>query len=123
MPKQILDIGNCGPDHAGFSQLVRDHFGASVTLVDDLEHAMQALSSDQYDLIIVNRLVDRCGSEGLAVIESIKANAQYNQVPIMMVTNYDDHQQLAQDAGAVRGFGKSSLRAPETVELLGAYLA
>lgn len=123
MAKRILDIGNCGPDHHSFSRLVSDHFGATVAAVDDLNQALEALSAESFDLITVNRLLDRDGSEGLAVIESLKANAQFSDIPVMMVTNFSEHQEIAQHAGAVLGFGKSTLNAAETVDLLRTYLA
>lgn len=123
MSKKILDVGNCGPDHGSFTRLIREHFGGTVVAVDDLDQALAALTSDKYDLITVNRLLDRDGSEGLTVIESLKAHAEFGDIPVMMVTNFPEHQDIAQNAGAVRGFGKSSLNTSETVELLREFLA
>jgi hypothetical protein len=40
----------------------------------------------------------------------------------MLVSNYADAQQQAETAGALPGFGKSSLRTPETRERLRAVL-
>ncbi len=122
LQKKILDVGNCGPDHHRFSQFVREHFGATVTPVDDLEQALTALENDSFDLIVVNRLLDRDGSEGLVVIESLKSNADYASIPTMMVTNFPEHQTTAQAAGAVPGFGKATLNTPETLEQLRIYL-
>ena len=37
---------------------------------------------------------------------------------MMLISNYDDAQQAAVEAGAIRGFGKSSLQDSDTTTLL-----
>jgi hypothetical protein len=36
----------------------------------------------------------------------------------MLITNYEEHQQAAMQAGALRGFGKAELSSPETAKRL-----
>ncbi len=123
MTKRMLDVGSCGPDHAALSELVGDHFDVVVDRADDMDDALDQLGRQSYDLVTVNRIMDRDGSEGLEIIKAIKSDANFGDTPVMMVTNFADHQHLAVTAGAVDGFGKSQLRSPFTVERLRPYLA
>ena len=59
-------------------------------------------------------------SDGIDVIRALKADAELSKTPVMLVTNFAEHQQLAVAAGAVEGFGKQSLRDPATREKLAA---
>jgi CheY-like chemotaxis protein len=56
------------------------------------------------------------------VVKKIKADQEVGQIPVMLVTNYEEHQQVAIEAGCVRGFGKLALGDPATAELLQPYL-
>ena len=56
------------------------------------------------------------------MIKQIKADPDVGDVPVMLVTNYEEHQQTAVEAGCVHGFGKLSLDEPETREKLMPYL-
>ena len=58
---------------------------------------------------------------GIDVIGQVRE--QYADIPVMMITNFEEHQQLAIDAGAVRGFGKNAVNSRETIDLLSGYLA
>jgi CheY-like chemotaxis protein len=49
------------------------------------------------------------------VIRKIKADPSAS-VPVMLVTNYPEHQDAAVAAGALRGFGKLEFERPETRE-------
>lgn len=115
MPKRILDVGNCQPDHAAIKSLLTDHFDCEVVQAHGADDALSELKSAPYDLVLVNRKLDRDYSDGLNVIREIKADAEVAGVPCMLITNYPEHQDAAVAAGAVRGFGKLELRRPETV--------
>jgi hypothetical protein len=39
MTKRVLDVGQCGPDHAAIRRLVQGTFGAEVVQADSLEDA------------------------------------------------------------------------------------
>jgi CheY-like chemotaxis protein len=58
----------------------------------------------------------------MEILKQIKADAQLRQVPVMLVTNYADHQALAVAAGAEPGFGKLALDTPDTLEKLSRFL-
>jgi CheY-like chemotaxis protein len=70
----------------------------------------------------VNRIFDADGSEGIDLIRAIKNDPQLSAVPVMMITNFPDHQQLAVAAGALPGFGKRDLGSPEMLDTVGTVL-
>ncbi|MGI9472357.1 MAG: response regulator, partial [Rubripirellula sp.] len=74
------------------------------------------------DLVTVNRKLDRDYSDGLEVAKAIKSDAEIGSVPVMLVTNYEEHQEAAMAAGCVRGFGKLAIGDPATRAALAPYL-
>ena len=80
------------------------------------------MKSGQFDLVLVNRKLDIDYSDGIDVIRTLKADPATASVPVMLVTNYPEHQDAAIAAGAVRGFGKLEFDKPETRETLAAVL-
>jgi CheY-like chemotaxis protein len=121
--KRVLDVGNCSLDHGSISALLAKHFAADVVQVHGPDDALEALRGGTFDLVLVNRKLDRDQSEGLAIIKQIKANPQLASTPCMLITNFPEHQAAAVAAGAEPGFGKSNLTAPETIERLGKFLS
>lgn len=117
---RVLDVGQCDLDHGNITRMLKAEFDASVDRARDVTQVNHLLDFYEYDLILVNRLFDANGSPGQDLIDELKSTGQ--QAPIMLVSNFEDAQATAQQSGAVPGFGKASLDAPETVELLGTYL-
>ncbi len=122
MTKQVLSVGNCNFDNRSLTALIEGQFPAKVTPVDSLAQTIAALGAGTYDLVLVNRVLDRDGSQGLEVIRQIKSTPQLSHTPVMMITNFPDHQKLAQDAGALEGFGKQELQSEATRARLAAVL-
>ena len=122
MAKRVLDIGNCGPDHAAIRNYLTRNFDVEVVQVDDAAGAQAQLLADNFDLVLVNRKLDIDYSDGMDVIRQLKANPKTAQLPVMLVTNYPDHQDAAVEIGAIRGFGKLEFGKPETRERLAAVL-
>lgn len=122
MAKAVLDVGNCGPDHGAITRLLENNFGAEVVQAHGLDEALQALGSRPFDLVLVNRIMDRDGSEGLEIIKRIKTDKELGGCPVMMITNFADHQEIAVEAGAEPGFGKNHLHDASTLENLGRFL-
>lgn len=118
MAKRVLNVGQCGPDHAGIRALVEGRFGAEVVRADNAADALEELRGGEYDLVLINRLLDCDGSEGMDVLKKIKSDDALAAVPVMLVTNYPEYQRAAVAAGGVQGFGKAELDRPETVERL-----
>lgn len=122
MTKTVVDCGNCGPDFHSLRQFVTSNFDAVVIQTHNAEETIKLLQGREVALVTVNRKLDRDYTDGMEVVRKIKADDQFAETPVMLVTNYEEHQQTAMDAGCVRGFGKLALRDPSTVDLLQPYL-
>ena len=123
MAKRVLDVGNCDMDHGSIRNLVQRHFGAEVVRVHGSDDALAALRAGPFNLVVVNRKLDRDGSDGLAIIRQVKADEQLRATPVMLITNYAEYQDQAVAAGAEQGFGKSELGDTRVVENLGRFLS
>ncbi|MGE0609693.1 MAG: hypothetical protein AB7O62_21565 [Pirellulales bacterium] len=122
MPHQVLSVGQCGMDHGSISRLIEGRFDASVAAAATARQALDLLRGGEYQLVLVNRLFDQDGGSGLEFLRQLKQNPAMAAVPMMLVTNYPDVQAQAVAVGALAGFGKNDLTAPQTVEKLAAVL-
>jgi CheY-like chemotaxis protein len=120
--KTVVDCGNCGPDYNAIRQMVQTNFEAVVLQTHGLEDTLDLLAQREVNLITVNRKLDRDYTDGMEVIRGIKRDARFADIPVMLVTNYEEHQQAAIAEGAVQGFGKLTVRDSGTIELLQQYL-
>ncbi|MHC4670932.1 MAG: response regulator [Planctomycetota bacterium] len=118
----VLDVGQCNPDHHAIKSIIMQHFQARVDRAQLTDQAMDALQQKQYHLVLVNRIIDRDGSEGIILIQRIKQDQKLLHIPVMMVSNYPQAQDQAVNAGAVPGFGKAELSKPQTLERLKQFL-
>ena len=123
MGKTVLSAGNCSMDHAAISRMLSEEFGVEVRRSARLDDTIKALRSGRFDLVLVNRILDADGSEGLEVIREIKSTLDLAAMPVMLVSNYAEHQASAVAAGAEPGFGKAELYEPQTREKLARFLA
>ncbi|TWT78584.1 chemotaxis regulatory protein CheY [Posidoniimonas polymericola] len=114
--KRILDIGNCGPDHGSLKRFFTGNFDCVLDQADSAADALPKLRDTAYDLVVVNRKLDIDYTDGLDIIRQIKADEQLSSTPVMLITNYPEHQDAAEQAGALRGFGKLELQSSETIE-------
>lgn len=122
MPKRVLDVGQCSPDHATIRRYLTKHFDVDIVQAHDAEDTVAHLKSGPFDLVLVNRKLDQDYSDGLDIIRRIKSDPEIADVAVMMVTNFPEHQDAAEAAGALRGFGKLEYDQPETREKLAAVL-
>jgi DNA-binding response OmpR family regulator len=119
MTKTVLDVGNCGPDHHAITRFLTNQFDAvKVLQADDAKAALDYLRTEKIDLVLVNRKLDVDYSDGVDVIRSIRSDSSFASIPIMLITNYDNYQEEAIAAGAIRGFGKLQFSEPSTIERL-----
>ena len=109
MTKRVLDVGNCVPDHAAIRGLLERGFKAHVSQTHGPEDTLELLSRESFDLVLINRKLDRDYSDGLDILKSIKADPRLASVPVMLITNFPEHQESAVAAGATYGFGKKEL--------------
>ncbi len=122
MAKRVLSVGQCGPDHGTISRYLDQEFACEVVASDLLVDTQYKLEREKFDLILVNRKLDYDYSDGLEIIRALKANPATAGVPVMLLTNYPEHQEAAMAAGALLGFGKLEFDKPETREKLAAVL-
>jgi CheY-like chemotaxis protein len=120
--KRVLDVGQCALDHASIRRLIETHFDASVIQAHRADDAIEMLRVTQFDLVLVNRVLDADGSDGVEIIERMKSEAALETIPVMLVTDYLEHQERAVEAGAEPGFGKSQLASPDTCQRVGQFL-
>ncbi len=121
--KRVLNVGQCPTDHSAIRRLIEGNFEAEVIQAHGARDALEKLRGGTYDLVLVNRVLDADGSYGVEIIDQIKTDRSLASVPVMLVTNYLEHQQQAVEAGAEPGFGKDTLASPETHRVLEAFLA
>lgn len=122
MASRVLDVGNCVPDHAAIRSLLERKFGAEVVQTHGSKDTLAELKSRNFDLVLINRKLDQDYSDGLDILKTIKADPAIAKTPVMLITNYEDHQAAAVAAGGELGFGKLSLHTPQTLKLLEKFL-
>jgi CheY-like chemotaxis protein len=122
MLKRVLDVGNCGPDHLAIRNFLTSHFDCEVIQTHGLADTLAELRTSRFDLVLINRKLDADYSDGIEIVRAIKAKAETQHLPVMLITNYPEHQDAAEAAGAHRGFGKLEFDLPETKEKLTAIL-
>ena len=103
--------------------MLQNTFAVEVRQADATADAIATLEKQPVDLILVNRKLDVDYSDGIDVVRAIKADDRFASIPIMLVTNLEEHQEAAVAIGAERGFGKLALRDPKTHERLRRFLA
>jgi two-component system chemotaxis response regulator CheY len=122
MTKRVLDVGQCGPDHATIRSFLTAHFACEVVQTHGHSDTLNELKTGEYHLVLINRKLDADYSDGIEILRAIKADDKTASVPVMLVTNYPEHQDTAIAAGAHRGFGKLEYDRPETRDRLAAVL-
>jgi CheY-like chemotaxis protein len=122
MANTVLSVGQCAADHAGITLTFRRAFGAEVAPASTAEQALAQLRQAPVALVLVNRVFDRDGSEGLDFIRRLKADEAFRGLPVMLVSNHPDAQEEAVRAGAEPGFGKASLGQPAMLERVKPFL-
>jgi CheY-like chemotaxis protein len=122
MTATVLDVGNCGPDHAAIRSMLSSKFDVRVLQAHGSQDSLKLLASEAIDLVLINRKLDQDYSDGLEILKLIKADSRYASIPVMLVTNYQEAQEEAVQWGALPGFGKLSLTAEETWSRLSSVL-
>ena len=117
MPKKVLDVGQCPPDHQAIRHLL-ESLGASVDQVALPRDAVDRLRRESFDLVLVNRKIDQDYTDGAELITMLK-DAEID-VPVMLVSNFPEAQQQAVTMGALPGFGKSELGRASTRDRINA---
>ena len=120
--KRVLSVGQCYADHLAIAGTLERHFGAETVHADDGAEALARLRQERFALVLVNRVMDRDGSQGLGLIKEMQADEELRAVPVMLVSNYDDSQAEAVKHGAKPGFGKAALGQPRMLSRVKPFL-
>ncbi len=123
MTRKVLNVGQCAFDTGQITNLLTKHFSVEITPAADHSSAVQLAKQSDFDLILINRVLDSTGTEGMEVLQALKDDPTTQQTPVMIVSNFAEAQDAAVQAGAVPGFGKSSINDEATVDNLRQYLA
>ena len=123
MTKIVLDVGNCNPDHATLQSYLESRFDAKLLRAHQQKDALEALETNDVALILINRKLDIDYTDGTDILKFLKADARYKDIPVMIVTNYPEHQELAVSLGAEYGFGKLQYNENTTHDRLARFLA
>lgn len=116
----VLDVGQCDMDHTSIRRVV-EQLGAKVLRASGAVDAKRIINTESIDLVLVNRIFDCDGGDGISLIREI-TQLSGKKPAVMLVSNYEEYQDQAVQLGALRGFGKAELRNPKTVALLGSVL-
>ena len=120
--KRVLSVGQCAMDHGNITRMMQKQFSATVASADTKEEALDLAERENFDLVLVNRLLDANCLPGLDIIKAFKEHEALRQLPIMLISNFEDAQKEAIALGAVPGFGKSALEHPQSVARIAAIL-
>ncbi len=121
--KTVLSVGQCGFDHGSITRFLRAHFDVDVTPAATAADGLAHLQQRTCDLVLVNRIFDADGDEGLEFIKNLKDDLKFAHLPVMLVTNYREYAEKATAIGALPGFGKSEVGSPELVKRLASLLS
>jgi hypothetical protein len=113
----VLDVGQCDYDHGRIRSFL-ERMGCEVKRAHSAAEARAAVADGAVSLVLVNRILDSDGADGVALIgELVKVGSnQSSALKVMLVSNYPEYQDKAVILGAVYGFGKSELEQSETAE-------
>ena len=120
--RKVLDVGQCDADHSRITELLQKNFDVEIKRAHSQDDVVSLVNDSEFDLILINRLLDLNGNAGMDVLRWLKSNESTKSTPTMIVSNYEEAQQQAVAEGAVNGFGKSALDAPSTQSTLAEYL-
>ncbi len=98
------------------------HYDVVVLRSHQLSDALQVLSQQKVDLVVINRKLDIDYTDGVDILKHLKQHDDFKSIPTMIITNYPDQQLAAVAEGAEYGFGKLQYSDPSTHERLSRFL-
>ena len=113
---RILNVGMCQNDGPWMKRVLKKRLGVAVDDAGTASEALAKAERHRYQLILVNRELDRDQSSGLELVSGLIAAIP--QTPVMLVSDFEEAQAAAIEQGAARGFGKRDFDTPETLERL-----
>jgi hypothetical protein len=114
MANRILLVGHCGVDGPRLKdELSRALPGTDVERINSDEDLRRAVGKG-VELLLVNREPVGFDGQGLDIIRQMKHLNP--DCKVMLVSDRDDAQEQAEQAGALPGFGKKALGSPSLAE-------
>jgi hypothetical protein len=114
MPKRILLVGHCGVDGPRLKdELSKAIPSATVERINSDADLDAALGKGEA-LLLVNREPVGFDGEGLDLIKQVKT--KHPGAKSMLVSDLPDAQQAAEQAGALKGFGKKQMGSPSLAQ-------
>lgn len=116
--RKCLLVGHCGADAFALESLVsRACPGLPVFHVSDQATLEREAKSEA--LLLVNRLLDgsfTCdeGTELMGRLRGLAVEVGIEPATMMLISNFEDAQRAAKEAGGIKGFGKHALHAEST---------
>lgn len=108
MKKRVLSIGQCGPDNSAIRAFLTRNFDCDIDTADAADDGLARMKQGKYDLVLVNRKLDVDYSDGTDVIRALKDDPAAADVPVMLITNYPEHQEAAIAVGRCAASASSS---------------
>jgi hypothetical protein len=112
MSKRILLVGHCGVDGPRMQSEISDFLSDADVLRINSDRELQRAVDQGADLLLINR--EPLGFEprlGQDLIREL--HEKYPEQKLVLVSDYDDAQKEATEAGALPGFGKSDIGSPK----------
>jgi CheY-like chemotaxis protein len=122
MTRRVLNVGQCVPDTIKITNFLKSSFDVEIVPSATAPETIDLLGKSSYDLVLINRKLDADYTDGLNIIRQMKADERFQNIPVMLVTNYAEYQQEAVATGAAYGFGKDELGSSDAVARLTPYL-
>ncbi len=124
MKPRVVLVGHCGADGRMLAAAVRRAVPEAEVVYADDQASLDAEMRDA-NLLLVNRVLGEAYAHtaGVDLIRDVGAIDVAPKPATMLVSNFDDAQRSAEDAGALPGFGKQDLNTPKVTERLKQALA
>jgi CheY-like chemotaxis protein len=119
MSKRVVAlVGHCGPDSSYLRMTISSAIKDVTVATAYDEASLNKLLEQGVDLLLLNRQLDYGYKfdEGVELIRDLRA--KYPSLKMMLVSNYEEAQEAAVEAGALNGFGKREQGTPKVKELL-----
>jgi len=86
--KQVLNVGQCDSDYADCRSMLESVFEARVERAIDIRWALELLCQREYDLVLVNRIIEATVEEGVDLVRKMRDSEFLRGTPVMLLSNF-----------------------------------
>ncbi len=119
--KKVLLVAHCGSDTSRIERVLNS-LEAGYEGAFNHEGGLEKLRTGEFALVLPNRVFGYNEDGGIDFIKAMQADEKLKDIPVMLVSGFEDYQQRAVAAGAVRGFGKNELETGGAAKVMQPYL-